>query len=113
MKFFIPHLTAKLAGAPVRLYRYFISPLLGPRCRFYPTCSAYMLEAIDRHGAVRGGLLGLRRLLHCHPWSGVHGHDPVPKRFAWGDFFGYKREQKSNGCGSVSCGSAKERQSAR
>lgn len=79
--------------APVRLYRLCISPLLGPRCRFYPTCSAYMLEALELHGPLKGGLLGLRRFLSCHPWHHRHGHDPVPKRFTWGAFFGYKRRQ--------------------
>lgn len=61
----------------IHAYRYAISPLLGPRCRFHPSCSAYALEAIDRHGAVYGSWLTLRRLLRCHP---LHpgGLDPVP-----------------------------------
>ena len=67
----------------VRLYRWTLSPLksaiLGPhaRCRFTPTCSAYALEAVRRHGALRGGWLAVRRLLRCHPWGGC-GEDPVP-----------------------------------
>ena len=63
--------------AAIGLYRQFISPLLGPRCRFTPTCSAYGLEAIQRHGPWRGSWLTLRRLLRCHPWTPC-GCDPVP-----------------------------------
>ncbi len=61
----------------IRLYQLLISPLLGPRCRFQPTCSQYAAEAIARHGCLRGGWLALRRLLRCHPWGG-QGYDPVP-----------------------------------
>lgn len=61
----------------IRGYQLFISPLLGPRCRFYPTCSNYALEAIETHGALKGSWLALRRLLRCHPW-GDGGVDPVP-----------------------------------
>jgi putative membrane protein insertion efficiency factor len=61
----------------IQLYRLFISPLLGPNCRFYPTCSCYAQEAIRHHGAVRGSWLGLRRILRCHPWH-PGGYDPVP-----------------------------------
>ncbi len=64
--------------ALVHLYRWGISPLLGPpRCRYVPSCSAYALEALERHGAWRGCLLTLQRLLRCHPWGGS-GFDPVP-----------------------------------
>ncbi|HAQ50894.1 MAG TPA: membrane protein insertion efficiency factor YidD [Gammaproteobacteria bacterium] len=62
----------------VKLYQYIISPLLGPRCRFSPTCSQYMIDAIQRFGVIRGLILGLRRLLRCHPWH-IGGHDPVPE----------------------------------
>jgi putative membrane protein insertion efficiency factor len=62
----------------ISLYRRWISPLLGPRCRFIPSCSAYGLEAISRHGPWRGGWLTLRRLLRCHPFSPC-GCDPVPE----------------------------------
>lgn len=65
-------------GAPIRAYRWVISPLLGPHCRFTPSCSAYALEALDGHGPVRGGLLALRRIARCHPLGGS-GHDPVPR----------------------------------
>lgn len=60
-------------------YRRFISPLLGPRCRFYPSCSAYALEAVQVHGAVRGSWLAVRRLSRCHPFH-PGGLDPVPGR---------------------------------
>lgn len=62
---------------PIRLYRLVVSPLLGPRCRFYPSCAAYAIEAIQVHGAVRGPYLAVRRLLRCHPWN-PGGPDPVP-----------------------------------
>lgn len=60
----------------VRGYKYLISPLLPPSCRFYPTCSAYTIEAIEKYGALRGTLLGLRRILRCHPFC-RGGYDPV------------------------------------
>ncbi len=62
---------------PVRAYQWFISPLLGPNCRYEPTCSAYAIEALQDHGLLRGGWLTMRRLLRCHPWGGS-GYDPVP-----------------------------------
>jgi uncharacterized protein len=67
----------RLAAAPIHLYRWTLSPFLGRQCRFHPTCSAYALEAIERHGALKGWGLALRRLLRCHPW-GASGFDPVP-----------------------------------
>ena len=61
----------------VRAYRVAISSWTPPTCRFTPTCSTYAIEAIGKHGAVRGGWLTLRRIGRCHPWGG-HGFDPVP-----------------------------------
>lgn len=68
---------AALLLALISFYRQWISPLLGPRCRFIPSCSAYGLEAISRHGPWRGSWLTLRRLLRCHPFTAC-GCDPVP-----------------------------------
>ncbi len=62
---------------PVRAYRAAFSPTVGHNCRFQPTCSAYALEALERHGALRGGWLAARRILRCHPF-GKSGFDPVP-----------------------------------
>lgn len=61
----------------IRFYQGAISPYLGGSCRFTPTCSQYGVEAIRKHGALRGGWLALRRFARCHPWGG-HGYDPVP-----------------------------------
>ena len=62
---------------PVRLYQILVAPLLPPACRYFPSCSNYMIQAVQKHGALKGGYLGLRRLLRCAPWGG-HGYDPVP-----------------------------------
>lgn len=70
-------LPARLLVALVRAYRRLLAPLLGPRCRFVPSCSAYALEALETHGAMRGSWLTLRRLGRCHPFH-RGGVDPVP-----------------------------------
>jgi putative membrane protein insertion efficiency factor len=62
---------------PVRMYRAWISPFLPAACRFQPTCSQYAIEALKKHGPVKGAWLALKRMLSCHPW-GRHGYDPVP-----------------------------------
>ena len=69
--------TAWLLSLPVLFYRASISPMFPQSCRFTPTCSQYALEALRRHGAIRGTWLTVRRLLRCHPWGGS-GYDPVP-----------------------------------
>ena len=61
----------------VQLYQIILSPFMGGHCRFQPTCSAYSIEALKIHGAVKGSWLTLRRILSCHPWGGF-GYDPVP-----------------------------------
>lgn len=68
---------ARVLALPVRLYRLTFSAQVGFNCRYQPTCSAYALEALERHGALRGGWLALRRIGRCHPW-GRSGYDPVP-----------------------------------
>jgi len=61
----------------IRIYQYFLSPLLGAACRYTPSCSQYGVEAVKKHGAFKGGWLTLKRIARCNPWGG-HGHDPVP-----------------------------------
>lgn len=68
---------AHIIALPVRAYRLILSPWVGHSCRYQPTCSVYALEALERHGAVKGGWLAARRIARCHPWGGS-GHDPVP-----------------------------------
>jgi putative membrane protein insertion efficiency factor len=63
----------------IRGYQVFVSPWLGPRCRFHPSCSNYALQALDQHGVVRGSMLALARIGRCHPWH-PGGLDPVPKK---------------------------------
>ena len=70
----------RLLIAPVRFYQRFISPAFPPSCRFHPTCSNYMIQAIEKHGA-KGVLMGIARILRCHPWSQTVD-DPVPDTFS-------------------------------
>jgi putative membrane protein insertion efficiency factor len=67
----------QLLLALIGFYRYAISPLLGRRCRFFPSCSEYAAEAVEKHGAGKGGRLALQRVFRCHPWN-PGGFDPVP-----------------------------------
>jgi putative membrane protein insertion efficiency factor len=67
----------RLLLLPIRLYQRLISPVLGPHCRFAPSCSHYAAEALQLHGPLRGTVLAVRRVLRCHPWN-AGGHDPVP-----------------------------------
>ena len=61
----------------IKGYQLLISPLIGANCRFYPTCSCYAIQALDRHGVIKGGFLGVRRIAKCHPFN-AGGYDPVP-----------------------------------
>ncbi len=72
---------AGLLKAPLRVYRRVLSPVLPMSCRFEPSCSAYAIQALDRHGPVGGVGLALWRILRCQPWGGC-GHDPVPERLS-------------------------------
>ncbi|TLX73050.1 membrane protein insertion efficiency factor YidD [Labilibacter sediminis] len=62
---------------PIKIYQHVISPMLGTSCRYTPSCSAYSIEAIKKHGPFKGMYLAIKRILSCNPWGG-HGHDPVP-----------------------------------
>ena len=74
-------LLRKIYILPIRIYQWTLSPLLGPSCRYTPTCSHYMIQAIEEWGIFKGTWLGLKRISRCHPWGG-HGYDPVPRRNA-------------------------------
>ena len=69
--------TAYIVSIPVRFYRLVISPLIGSNCRYHPTCSSYALEALEKHGAIKGGRLAVKRIIKCHPLGGS-GIDNVP-----------------------------------
>lgn len=68
--------------ATIRLYQLLVSPLLGPRCKFYPSCSTYGVEALTTHGSCKGSLLAVGRICRCHPWQ-LGGINPVPPRGRW------------------------------
>ncbi|TDW99971.1 membrane protein insertion efficiency factor YidD [Dinghuibacter silviterrae] len=61
----------------IKLYQWIVSPILGPKCRYTPSCSQYALEAFKKYGPLKGGWLAFKRISRCHPWGG-HGYDPVP-----------------------------------
>ncbi len=63
----------------IKFYQFVISPVIGPACRHYPTCSQYSIESVKTHGVIKGLYLALKRVLRCRP-GGTHGYDPVPKR---------------------------------
>ncbi|HEY4797450.1 MAG TPA: membrane protein insertion efficiency factor YidD [Bacteroidia bacterium] len=63
----------------IKVYKLTLSPFIGNSCRYVPTCSQYGIEAIEKHGAVKGGWLTAKRVCSCHPWGG-HGYDPVPEK---------------------------------
>ena len=62
----------------IKIYQKCLSPLLGPSCRFHPTCSEYALQAIETYGVIKGGFFAVKRILKCNPWGGS-GADPLPK----------------------------------
>ena len=64
---------------PIKAYQLILSPMLGPNCRFHPSCSTYAMEALEKHGIIHGSRLTLNRLIKCHPW-GSKGFDPVPEK---------------------------------
>ena len=72
---FVIRIPANLMILAVRFYQKAISPMIGPRCRFQPTCSSYFIEAVKKYGAIRGALKGIWRICRCHPWS-AGGFDP-------------------------------------
>lgn len=73
------NLAQRLFVGAIRLYQIALSPYFGSQCRFTPTCSEYAKQAVERHGALKGGWLAVRRVLRCHPWH-PGGHDPVPPK---------------------------------
>ena len=77
-------LSRRLLTGIIRIYQWTLSPLLGPSCRYEPSCSTYAIEAIGAHGVLRGGWLAARRLGRCHPLGG-YGYDPVPGATARGE----------------------------
>ncbi len=80
----------------ILIYRTAISPLLGQNCRFTPSCSCYMHEALEKHGFLKGLTLGAIRILKCNPWMNSAWSDPVPDAFAWGNLIRYNRFNAKN-----------------
>ena len=78
MEIFTKSITIIIVGL-IKFYQLAVSPMIGPSCRHYPTCSQYSVEALKAHGLIRGLYLALKRILRCRP-GGTHGYDPVPKR---------------------------------
>ncbi|MBT5767226.1 MAG: membrane protein insertion efficiency factor YidD [Emcibacteraceae bacterium] len=76
---FFDLIVSYILKALITVYKYVFSPLLGPKCRYLPTCSSYTMEAIEKHGPFMGSWLGIKRILRCHPWGGS-GYDPVPDK---------------------------------
>ena len=74
---FLKKILSRFLIGLVYIYQYVISPVIGPRCRFHPTCSSYMIEAIQVHGPIKGTWMGIKRLSRCHPYNDG-GYDPVP-----------------------------------
>ncbi len=74
---FLSFLLKSLFLTLIKIYKYLLSPLLPPRCRYTPTCSTYTHQAIEKYGPVTGVWMGIKRFSKCHPWGG-HGYDPVP-----------------------------------
>ena len=82
----VSRLASSALIAMVRGYQVVLSPMMGGACRFEPSCSNYMIEALHVHGAIKGTILGLWRILRCHPW-GDYGYDPVPAKGRWKNDF--------------------------
>lgn len=75
----------------IKFYTFLISPLLGTgKCRFYPNCSSYTIQVIENHGLLKGVVLGLKRILKCHPWHTKGFYDPPPEEIDWQEIIGYK-----------------------
>ena len=84
----------KIMKAPIWLYSTLISPYLPKSCRYYPSCSLYTSQALEKHGFWKGLYLGIIRILNCHPFSRRSFHDPVPEQFTWPLSLRYKQRNK-------------------
>lgn len=94
-------LPKKMLQGLIMVYSYAISPLTPAKCRFHPTCSAYAMDALEKHGVFKGGILAVKRLSKCHPWHKGAMIDPVPASIDWADIIGYnsrKADNDKNGC---------------